>query len=53
MSKKLKCETCDTMNYSSDVYCRKCNGALYERNELNEQKAQLSLVAAADNNSNN
>jgi len=38
MSRRIKCEACGTRNFSADVYCRKCGGALYERTLANEQK---------------
>ncbi|MFW5985589.1 MAG: hypothetical protein ACOCQ1_04825 [Halanaerobiaceae bacterium] len=39
MSRKIKCESCGALNFSGDVYCRKCNGALFERNVVNDKKA--------------
>ncbi|GEM_PF-1100959 len=38
MSRKIKCSSCGTLNFSGDVYCRKCNGALFERNAVNDKK---------------
>ncbi len=45
MVRKLVCKACGHHNFTSDVYCRKCNGALYERNEINEKKAKVSLIS--------
>ena len=44
MSKKKVCQACGARNYSSDVYCKKCGGALYERNHLNEKKAVAATM---------
>ena len=53
MSKKIKCRTCGELNYSSDIYCQKCNGTLYERNHLNEEKTRECINIFSNNNSNN
>lgn len=39
MSRKVVCEACGARNFSGDVYCKKCNGALFERNPVNDRKA--------------
>ena len=43
MSKHKKCHSCGSRNFSGDVYCKKCGGALYERNHLNEKKSAVAL----------
>ena len=45
MSRKKRCESCGTFNFSGDVYCSNCGGALYGRNILNEKKSKIAIFS--------